>query len=119
MTAGNPQQAIAASRTTRQIAAAYFATWAARDAQGFRGLLADDVTWSGPTWTAANAEECMTAFRAAAGHLTRIEVKHVENVQAIRAWASTAAIFEPAPSSPERSTAASEQASCLTVLTNA
>lgn len=77
MTAAKSEQAISESHTARQIAAEYFASWAAHDAQGFRALLTDDVTWSGPTWTAANAEECMTAFRAAAGHLTRIEVKHV------------------------------------------
>lgn len=62
---------------TRQVAAAYFASWAAADEAAFRVLLADDVTWQGPTWRAANAEECMAAFRVAVGHVSRIDVKRV------------------------------------------
>lgn len=60
-----------------QRAAACSSTWAAHDRDGFRALLADDVTWQGPTWRAVDAEECTAAFEVAASRVDRVEVVHV------------------------------------------
>lgn len=62
---------------TRDVAIAYFDAWQARDLDRFRALLADDVTWQGPTWSAANADECVAAFQRASGALTRIDIAHL------------------------------------------
>jgi ketosteroid isomerase-like protein len=62
---------------TREIAIAYFNAWQARDAERFRALLADDADWEGPTWRAANADECMTAFHQASAVVSRVDIQHI------------------------------------------
>jgi ketosteroid isomerase-like protein len=62
---------------TRKIAIGYFDAWRARDAERFRALLADDASWDGPTWRAANADECMAAFPRASTPAIRVGIQHV------------------------------------------
>ncbi|MBV9803452.1 MAG: nuclear transport factor 2 family protein [Solirubrobacterales bacterium] len=56
---------------------AYFAAWQARDADRFRGLLADDVSWEGPSWRAITAEQCMAAFHQASSLVTSVDIQHI------------------------------------------
>jgi len=59
------------------VAIANFDAWQARDLDRFRALLADNVTWEGPTWRAGNADECVAAFRRASGVVTRVAIQHL------------------------------------------
>ncbi len=62
---------------TRDVATAYFDAWQTRDPDRFRALLADDVTWQGPTWRAGNADECVAAFQRASSVVTRVDIQHL------------------------------------------
>lgn len=62
---------------TRDVAIAYFDAWHARDLDRFRALLADNVTWEGPTWRAGDSDECVAAFRRASGVVTRVAIQHL------------------------------------------
>jgi ketosteroid isomerase-like protein len=47
---------------TKQIAESYFDCWNRGDFDGLRGILADDVTFSGPMGTARGADEYVSAL---------------------------------------------------------
>ena len=60
-----------------RIAQEYFQAWNARDAAWFRSLLADTVTWEGPTWRADGAGACLEAFDQASGLVTEAAVQRM------------------------------------------
>jgi ketosteroid isomerase-like protein len=61
--------------STRDIAAAYFASWAAQDYDALRGVLDDDVSFRGPLGSADGAEACVRGLRGLAEGVGLPEVR--------------------------------------------
>ena len=59
------------------LATAYFRAWKARDFAGFRSILADDVTFTGPLGQAASADECVEGIRGMSQIMTDIVVRKI------------------------------------------
>jgi hypothetical protein len=59
------------------VAAAYFACWLARDFDGLRALLADDVTFEGPLGAVDGAAACVDGLRGLGAMLEGIDVERV------------------------------------------
>jgi hypothetical protein len=61
--------------STRDIAAAYFADWAAKDYDALRDLLDDAVSFRGPLGSADGAEACVRGLRGLAEGVGLPEVR--------------------------------------------
>jgi ketosteroid isomerase-like protein len=61
--------------TPADVLATYFASWRDRDFESLRSILADEVTFSGPLGTAANAEECVQGIERLAQITTDVVVQ--------------------------------------------
>jgi hypothetical protein len=59
------------------LATAYFRAWKARDFAGFRSILADDVTFTGPLGQAASADECVEGIWGMSQIMTGIVVRKI------------------------------------------
>ena len=62
---------------SRTVAATYFRAWKERDFATLRGILADDVTFSGPLATLDNADDAVKGLTGMAEILDDIVVRHV------------------------------------------
>ncbi|MEU2349439.1 nuclear transport factor 2 family protein [Modestobacter sp. NPDC049651] len=59
-----------------QVAERYFSCWLARDFDGLRALLADDVTFDGPLATLSDADSCVAGLRGMSQIVTDVVVHH-------------------------------------------
>jgi ketosteroid isomerase-like protein len=63
------------SRDPGSVAASYFKAWQARDFDGLRALLADDVTFDGPLAHLDNADDCVQGLRGMSKILEKVDIK--------------------------------------------
>lgn len=61
----------------RSIAETYFTSWKAKDFETLRGLLADNVTFSGPLAQIEGIDPCMDGLQGMAQIITDIEIHKI------------------------------------------
>lgn len=59
------------------IAQTYFSSWAAKDFDTLRSLLADDVTFRGPLGSADGIEECLKGLEGMSGMIDDITIEKI------------------------------------------